>query len=198
MKNRTHSRARLAAFVLVAGVAVAVAAVMLVGGPGSRLGYTVPGNTGSATGTSIAVTASTARPPAESIEFVDRDGRPLGLEDFRGRVVLVNLWATWCPPCVAEMPALDALEARLGGPDFQVVAVALDRGGTQLVERWFARAGLHHLAVFSGDVTRFGNALLPTSILLDRQGRVAWRGLGGRPWDQPQAAAAIESLMAEQ
>lgn len=170
-------------------------------GSDGRLSYTEPrGNPSpspSAGGADIAAAALADRRDAPGFAFADGDGRPLRLSDFHGRVVLVNLWATWCPPCIAEMPDLDAVQQRLGGERFQVVAVSLDRGGADQVKRWFGRNDIRHLGVFAADPAQFGNALLPTSLLLDRQGRVAWHGAGIRDWTGAEANAAIQALMAE-
>lgn len=170
-------------------------------GSDGRLSYTEPrGNPSLSpppTQAEFAIAAPAGRRDAPGFAFADGDGRALRLDDFKGRVVLVNLWATWCPPCIAEMPDLDAVQQRLGGDRFQVVAVSLDRGGAEVVKRWFARNEIRHLAVYAADPGQFGNALLPTSLLLDRQGRVAWHGAGLRDWTGAEASAAIQALLAE-
>lgn len=165
--------------------------------PGGDLSYTgSPGNP-SPTAGALAAAPPADRPPAGEIRFADAEGRPLALADFHGKVVLVNLWATWCPPCVAEMPALDSLQRQWGGPDFQVVAIALDRGGVPVVQRWMDRNKLGALAIHTADTADFQGALLPTSILIDRAGRVAWQGSGAKEWDGPEAVAVIRAVMAE-
>lgn len=145
----------------------------------------------------VAAAPAAGRQAAAEFPFTDEAGRALRLADFRGKTVLVNLWATWCPPCVAEMPALDALQATLGGERFQVVAVSLDRGGAPIARRWLDRAGLTHLAVYNANSADFQGALLPTSILVDPQGRVAWEGTGAKAWDSPELMAVVETVMAE-
>jgi thiol-disulfide isomerase/thioredoxin len=197
MKKSSPARSRLALVGLTLGLLAALALALAVLGPGRRISYTVPGLPGSDTAKPIELAARPGRPPAQPLEFTAADGRRLSLDEFRGRVVLVNLWATWCPPCIAEMPALDALEARLGGGDFQVVAVSLDRGGEAAVRQWFARTGIGHLAIFNADPAHLPNALLPTSLLLDREGKVAWQGLGARAWDKSDAVSEVEKLIAE-
>lgn len=162
-----------------------------------RLSYTEPRGNQSASAGDVAAAPPAERRVAPGFGFADGTGRPLDLAAFRGKVVLVNLWATWCPPCIAEMPDLDALQAKLGGERFQVVAVSLDRGGAEVVKRWFARNQLTHLAVYAADPRQFENALLPTSLLLDSQGRVAWHGAGIRAWDGAEAEAVIKGLVAE-
>ncbi|HTH17543.1 MAG TPA: redoxin family protein [Magnetospirillum sp.] len=163
-----------------------------------RLSYTEPHGNPSATATSDLAAAPVAeRRAAPGFTFTDGDGRPMGLADFKGRAVLVNLWATWCPPCIAEMPDLDALQGKLGSERFQVVAISLDRGGPETVKRWFGRNEIKNLKVYAADPRQFENALLPTSLLLDAQGRVVWHGAGIRAWDGDQAESVIKALTAE-
>lgn len=181
----------LAAAVIVAALA---GAYMLLG-PG-RLSYTERPGTPS-TSTPVEATAPGRRATPAPMAFTGPGGRAMGLDDLKGKVVLVNLWATWCPPCVAEMPALDGLQGAMGGKDFQVVAVSLDRGGAPVVERWFTQAGIRRLEVFTADPQAFPGAMLPMSILLDRQGRVAWQGLGARDWQGEKVKAVIRGLTAE-
>ncbi|HLO76191.1 MAG TPA: TlpA disulfide reductase family protein [Magnetospirillum sp.] len=185
------------------GLALAFGGGALVAYLGSdgRLSYTEPRGNPSATPSSaasgIAAAPVAERRPAPGFSFADDQGKPLQLSDFRGRVTLVNLWATWCPPCIAEMPDLDALQQRLGGDRFQVVTISLDRGGSDLAKRWLARNELRHLKPYAADPGQFTNAVLPTSLLLDAQGRVAWHGAGLRNWTSAEAGAAIQGLMAE-
>src|SRR5260221_7508146 len=86
--------------------------------------------------------------PAPEIAFADSAGRQLTLADFRGRVVLVNLWATWCEPCIREMPSLDRLRAVLPEQDLAIVLVSQDRGGDKVVAPFFAKLGLAGLKTF--------------------------------------------------
>ncbi|MDA8232030.1 MAG: TlpA disulfide reductase family protein [Magnetospirillum sp.] len=176
-------------------MAVAAAALALLGhGPG--ISYT--GSTANPSGSgALAALPAASRPEAQPLRFTGLDGRPLTLADFRGRTVLVNLWATWCPPCVSEMPDLDALQGTLGSGRFQVVAVSLDRGGTGAAERWFGKNGIRHLAVYNADPTQFPDAMLPTSFLIDAKGRVAWHGLGVQDWTSPTVTAEIRKIVAE-
>jgi thiol-disulfide isomerase/thioredoxin len=133
--------------------------------------------------------------PAPELAFDDGTGKTVTLADFRGRVVLVNLWATWCEPCVREMPALDRLEAAMGSKDFAVILVSQDRGGAHVVEPFFAKLGLTSLRTYldpKGIVGRgFGVRGLPTTILLDRDGAELGRTEGGTDWDGAAAAALI-------
>ena len=131
------------------------------------------------------------------IRFQDADGKPLALSEFRGKVVLLNVWATWCAPCRKEMPALDRLQQQLGGPDFQVVALSIDNGGVAAVQRFYDEIGIRTLAVYVDPTTEATGKLrtlgIPTTLLLDREGRERWRKTGPAEWDSPEI---IESLRA--
>ena len=138
--------------------------------------------------------------PAPAASFVDGGGRPVGFADFRGKVVLVNVWATWCAPCVREMPTLARLEAELGGDGFAVVAVAVDRRGLPEVDRFYAKHGIEGLPAFADTGNAVPRALgvvgLPTTVLLDRQGREIGRLVGGAEWDSPEAVALLRYFVA--
>jgi len=132
---------------------------------------------------------------------VDGDGRDLTLADFEGRVVLLNIWATWCPPCREEMPTLDALQARLGGSDFHVLPLSIDRAGLEPVRRFYRETGIRNLDLYIAEDTRAMLALavvgLPTTILIDRMGRELGRLAGPAEWNSPEAVAQISALIDE-
>lgn len=196
MKQTTNTRRMVlvAALLILAATAGVIVAML---GSGGRLSYTEPSGNPSVSGLTMAAADPGQRLPAPTFAFTDSTGATRHLVDFKGKVVLVNLWATWCPPCVAEMPDLDALQGQLGGTDFQVVAISLDRGGKAIVERWFSRADIRHLAVHNANAADFPGALLPTSLLLDQQGRVAWSGSGIYGWTGDEALGMIRAVMAE-
>ncbi|MEM9762955.1 MAG: TlpA disulfide reductase family protein [Pseudomonadota bacterium] len=158
----------------------------------------------------LAATPATARPSMplhgapralRSPPFVDGDGQDLTLADFEGRVVLLNIWATWCAPCREEMPTLDALQARLGGPDFHVLPLSIDRAGLDPVRRFYDEIGIRHLGMYLAEDIRAMHAFavigLPTTLLIDRQGRERGRLTGPAEWDSPEAVAQIQSLTNE-
>lgn len=133
--------------------------------------------------------------------FVDGKGRDLTLANFKGRVVLLNIWATWCVPCREEMPTLDALQARLGGDDFHVLPLSIDRAGMKVVHRFYNEIGIQNLGVYLADSTRAMFALgvigLPTTILIDRAGMERGRLVGPAEWDSPEIIAQMQTLINE-
>lgn len=135
------------------------------------------------------------------LRFVDGAGAPRSLADFRGRTILLNLWATWCVPCRDEMPALDRLQQALGGPDFEVVALSLDQGGIAGVKRFYEQLKLRALDVHldaNGDALgKLGSVGIPLTLLVDREGREVWRVLGPREWDGPAEADRIRGHLAQ-
>jgi thiol-disulfide isomerase/thioredoxin len=141
--------------------------------------------------------------PATDIAFTGPDGKKLTLADFHGRNVLLNLWATWCIPCRAEMPALDRLQAKFGGSDFQVVAVNIDTARLDRPKAFFADAGVKNLNLYvdpSADsfeaLKVAGKALgLPTSLLIDKDGCEIGVMAGPASWNSPDAEAAISALL---
>ena len=136
--------------------------------------------------------------PAAEFAFTDGAGKPVRLADFAGKAVLLNLWATWCVPCIREMPSLDRLQSELGGADFQVVAAAQDRGGAAVVLPFLEKLGVKALAPYLDTPGAAGRAFgvqgLPTSILIGRDGRETARLLGGADWDSPAVRAQIGEL----
>jgi thiol-disulfide isomerase/thioredoxin len=129
------------------------------------------------------------------IVFEDGQGRKRTLGDFRGRVVLLNVWATWCVPCREEMPTLDRLQQKLGGPDFEVLALSIDADGAAAVERFYGEIGIRALATYVDSTMRATGSLavigVPTTLLIDRGGREIGRRAGPVHWDSPEAVRLI-------
>jgi thiol-disulfide isomerase/thioredoxin len=146
-----------------------------------------------------ALTMATAPLRLPDLAFEDADGKPRKLSDWRGRTVLVNLWATWCVPCRKEMPALESLQAKLGGPDFEVVAVNIDTRDPEKPKNFLKDANLTRLGYFSDekakvfqDLKRIGRALgMPTSVLVDGQGCEIATIAGPADWASDDAVKLI-------
>lgn len=138
-------------------------------------------------------------PIPEGLVFLDAEGRETGFAAFRGRGLVVNFWATWCPPCVAEMPSLDRAHAALARDGIEVLPLSSDRGGRAQVEPFYVRTGLRHLAIWLDPRGTAGRALgvrgLPTTLILDRSGREVGRLEGDAEWDRPEMLAAIRRLV---
>ena len=132
--------------------------------------------------------------------FIDADGKPQSLADFSGKVVLLNIWATWCVPCREEMPALDALETKLGGADFQVVAVNIDKGGPDKAAAFLKETGASHLALYTDPTGKLFATLksvgMPTTLILGRDGKEIGRLVGPADWASPEAIAVINAAVA--
>ena len=147
-----------------------------------------------------ALTMATTPLQIPDLAFKDGDGQPKKLSDFRGKTVLVNLWATWCVPCRKEMPALDALQAKLGGADFQVVAVNIDTRDPAKPKAFLKDANLNKLDYFTDtnakvfqDLKSVGRALgMPTSVLIDGKGCEIATIAGPAEWDSDDAVALIK------
>jgi len=135
--------------------------------------------------------------PVAEVKFYDAAGIEHNFSPWEGKVVLVNLWATWCGPCRHEMPALDRLQATLGGDDFEVLAISLDRSGMDLPREFFTENSIEHLALYNDATARTGVALgvfgMPTTVLLNRQGHLIGRLVGPAEWDAPEAVALIRA-----
>lgn len=121
------------------------------------------------------------------------------MNDFRGRAILLNIWATWCVPCRAEMPALDRLQAALGSDGFEVMALSIDRGGPPNVEAFYRQIGLRSLNIYvdpTGAASRaLGAVGIPTTLLVDRDGREVAPMIGPAEWDSPQLVTAIRRYL---
>ena len=128
--------------------------------------------------------------------FEDGQGARRTLAGFKDRVVLLNVWATWCVPCREEMPGLDRLQQKLGGPGFEVLALSIDAGGAAAVKQFYAEIGIRSLATYVDPASRAMGALgligIPTTLLIDRQGREIGRRTGPAQWDGVEAVRMIE------
>lgn len=144
------------------------------------------------------VMAGNPRAPAP-FTFVDGSGRRLGLADFRGRVVVLNFWATWCAPCIKEMPSLDALAAAMKGRPFKLIALNEDRQGEIVARPFLEKLGLANLPLYldpGGEVQRALDVrALPTTIVFDPRGREVGRLVGPADWASPEARELVLHFM---
>lgn len=138
--------------------------------------------------------------PLPDIEFKDGDERDLRLSNFRGRVIVINVWATWCAPCRREMPTLDRLQSKLGGPEFEVVALSIDRAGMDLVNTFFKEIEIRDLKRYldqtASVMRKFAIVGIPTTLLIDRDGREIWRYAGAAEWDNDEWVGEIRKAIA--
>ncbi|MBB4631736.1 redoxin family protein [Sphingosinicella soli] len=141
-----------------------------------------------------AVDTAQAGTPAPTQAFAREDGSKVTLADFRGKPVLVNLWATWCAPCVAEMPALDRLAKAKAG-EMAVIGISQDLQGWDKVKPFLAKTNLQHMTILLDEegalATTLGAPGLPFTVLYDAAGKEVWRVNGPREWDQPGGLPAI-------
>jgi thiol-disulfide isomerase/thioredoxin len=139
--------------------------------------------------------------PVPELQFADADGQSHTLAEFHGKVLLLNIWATWCLPCRKEMPTLDRLQAVLGGADFEVVALSVDRRGAESVKKFYADNGVEHLTIRVDASGQAGFTLasygLPMTLVLDRQGQEIGRLVGPAEWDAPDMVEFLKSVIAD-
>jgi thiol-disulfide isomerase/thioredoxin len=136
---------------------------------------------------------------APDIVFVAADGAEHHLTEFRGHGMVINLWATWCVPCVAEMPALAALSKTLAPDDIAVLPLSSDRGGASVVQAFYQEHGITGLPVLLDPKSAAAHAWhargIPTSLIIDKQGRERARLEGAADWSTQAAAATVRSLV---
>ena len=133
--------------------------------------------------------------------FLNADGAQTNISAYAGKTVLVNFWATWCAPCRAEMPALDALQRELGGEKFEVVTIATGRNPPRKIDVFFEMVGVRNLPkardptqALTRDMSVFG---LPTTVLLNHAGQEIARMRGDAAWDRPEAVALLRAVIGE-
>src|SRR2546423_4479648 len=136
--------------------------------------------------------------PAPEVSFQDLSGNWVALADFKGKLVLLNLWATWCQPCLKEMPSLEKLQAAQADK-LTVAAISEDRGGNQVVEPFIAKLGLDKVKVYLDPKSAAGHAFsvrgLPTTLVVDAEGRLVGRVEGAAEWDSAKMAAALQPFL---
>lgn len=133
------------------------------------------------------------------VEFVDETGKPFKLSDWEGKIVLLNVWATWCPPCRKEMPTLDRLQAKLGGDHFAVVALSIDRSGVPVVRKFYEKIDIKNLKIYVDPTMKTQRQLklfgLPGTLLLGPDGKELGRLLGPAEYDTPEMVSQFRDMI---
>ena len=141
------------------------------------------------------------RPVVPDLVFKDSTGTEVKLSKWRGRVVLLNLWATWCAPCRKEMPTLNDVQKQLGSKEFEVVALSVDRKGLDASAAFLKETGADALGLYIDETTTSLNMLqalgLPVTVLIDRKGREIGRLLGPAEWNSGEAVALMKAALSE-
>lgn len=135
---------------------------------------------------------------APEISVVALDTTPLTLESLKGKVVLLNFWATWCPPCREEIPSMMKLNQAMVGKPFQMVCVSVDEGGKQAVQDFFKNTGFSlpaYLDPTGQAAAAYGLTGVPETFIIDKQGLIAKKVIGGLDWASPEVIAFLEGLM---
>jgi len=136
--------------------------------------------------------------PAPSINVVSMDNTQLSLDSLKGKVVVLNFWATWCPPCREEIPSMMALNKAMAGKPFQMVCVSVDEGGKQAVAEFFKNTGFSLPVYFdsTGQATAiYGITGVPETFVIDKNGVIVKKVIGGLDWNSSEVVAFLEGLM---
>ena len=151
------------------------------------------------TGTLAKFTLAKEPKPLPDLAFTDADDKPVRLADYKGKTVLLNFWATWCAPCVKEMPSLDKLQAEMGKDKFVVLPLSLDGPSKPKVAPFYADRKLANLGIYfdkgKKTMSTLDVSVLPTSVLIDPQGREIGRMEGDADWDKPEAIALMKAAV---
>jgi len=134
------------------------------------------------------------------LPFQDKDGKSRTLKEWQGKVLLVNLWATWCAPCRKEMPSLDRLQAELGSDKFEVLPISADKTGIEGAKKFLDQIKVRNLGVYADPTVRIHSGLkaigMPASLLIDAKGREIGRLIGPAEWDSAEAKKLIKAVIA--
>ena len=155
---------------------------------------------------SVALLAGCSRQEAPVVEgktapdftLKDLAGRQVRLSDYRGKVVLLNFWATWCPPCREEIPSMVRLNQVMAGKPFQMLAVSIDEGGVDAIEAFFKKSGSVLPALLDTDHAvskRYGTTGVPETFVLDKKGVIMKKVIGGMDWSDPQVISYLNEIM---
>ncbi len=199
--------AAVAGFAVLAAIYGVVGASRNLGEPACRAALDVARRVEPfARGEVAAVRLADAARRLPDLAFHDASGQPKSLADWHGRTVLLNLWATWCVPCRKEMPALDALQAKLGGPDFEVVAVNIDTRNLDKPKSFLQEVGVSHLSYYSDsnakvfqDLKAIGKAIgMPTTLLVDPNGCEIASLAGPAEWASDDGVKLVSAALGQQ
>jgi len=136
--------------------------------------------------------------PAPDFTLKDLSGRPVQLSSLKGKVVVLNFWATWCPPCREEIPSMVRLNQAMQGKPFQMLAVSIDEGGRDAVGAFFRKSGVVLPALLDSDskvARRYGTTGVPETFVIDAKGVILKKVIGAMDWSSPQVLAALEQEM---
>lgn len=139
--------------------------------------------------------------PVPQTPFFDMDGNQVTIADYRGKAIILNFWATWCPPCVAEMASLDRLQGELAGSNMEVLALNEDRNGEEAASAFFEERGLSHLRILIDHDMKLSRAVgvsgMPTTLLINENGEEIAAVLGEAEWDSPDIIAFLKECLGE-
>ena len=142
---------------------------------------------------------ATEKSPAPDVSVISlANGSTLKLSDLKGKVVLLNFWATWCPPCREEIPSMMKLNAFMAGKPFQMVAISIDEGGKPVIDTFFKETGFSlptYLDASGASSKSYGITGVPESFIIDKKGILVKKIIGGFSWDSPEAVSFLEGLM---
>ena len=197
---------RLSIMAVLAALVAAAAIYVIVGNKSNEQtagqnASTPSAASGLATGEMKNFVFANPRAAIAEINFADGSNAPKSLADWKGKVVLLNLWATWCAPCRKEMPGLSKLQGELGGDSFEVVALSVDRKGLAASQKFLNSIDAKELALYNDETAKTLQKLkvigLPATLLIDRDGKEVGRLTGPAEWDSADAKSLVKAVIAE-
>jgi thiol-disulfide isomerase/thioredoxin len=201
MNDPKRNRNSLIYVVLLAAIAGGIGVYMSGDAPRKEVAESKGGFRDLAIGPMAAFLVKADRPSVPDLVFMGSSGADIKLSKWQGRVVLLNLWATWCAPCRKEMPTLNDLQKQLGSKDFEVIALSVDRKGLEASSAFLKETGADSLGLYVDattqsleDLQAFG---LPVTLLVDRKGREIGRLVGPAEWNSAEAIALLRAAIAE-
>ena len=209
-KNKKQKTSNLPVLIIIAVVAVITVAywfvpTLIINNAKTGSGQTSATNSSKfkalATGPMKSFVVHKTRQELKKFTFKNGEGKELSVADWKGRVMLMNLWATWCAPCRKEMPHLADLQKQLGSDKFEVVAISVDRKGLEASKAFLLKAGADNLKIYLDRSTEVLGKMhapgLPATILIDKNGKEIGRLLGPAVWNSPEAIKMIKAAIDE-